>query len=265
VSVEAIAFVKSLDLGGCEKARLLMYVIGENTFNDTFICVVGQKQLAYEARAGERTVRRQIEELVSARILIRKERYPEKSGGRLNDALRIVGFKKCYLANNKNARRRQKNDDGATGQNGRKPLPAKMAGSPQGQPANMAGRATGQQVAGVSGQQVAGSYKDTRTNPVNKNAHECTSEDFNFDLEGKGVRDRLRAKHGDDVFRSWFADVIFRAFDATTAVVETDSKFKRDWLRTHHERAILDACRSEFGSDIARINFVWLSRKGIAA
>jgi hypothetical protein len=42
MSVEAIAYVKSLDLGEHEKkARLLMYVIGENTFNDTFNCVVG--------------------------------------------------------------------------------------------------------------------------------------------------------------------------------------------------------------------------------
>lgn len=265
MSVEAIAYVKSLDLGGCEKARLLMYVIGENTFNDTFVCVVGQKQLAYEARAGERTVRRQIDELVSARILIRKERYPEK-GGRLFDALRIVGYKKWYLANNKIARRKAHNDDGATGQNGRKALPAKMAGSPRGLAAKVAGRATGQQVAADTGQQVAGTYKDTRTYPVQeKSAHERASEDSKFDLEGKGVRDRLLARHGESVFRSWFADVIFRRFDAATAIAETDNEFKRSWLRGHYEQSILDACRAEFGADITRIDFVWPSRKGFAA
>lgn len=257
MSVEAIAYVKSRDLGECEKARLLLYVIGENTFNDTFICVLGQDQLAYEAgRISDRTVRRYIDDLVAARLLLRKDRF-RKGGGRQKDALRLVGFKRWYFANygaSKRAFRSKSKPDNLAA------LPPEQTGqSVRIKPDSTCPVYTGQQVSGIN--------KDTRTSPVKREGARAgaPSEDFKFDLEGKGVRDRLLAKLGAEVFRSWFADVIFRQFDATTAVAETNLKFKRDWLRSHYERVILDACRAEYGADIARVEFVWLSRKGIAA
>ena len=276
MSVEAIAYVKSLDLRECEKARLLLFIIAENTFNDTFVCVIGQRQLAYEARACERTVRRQIDELVAARILIRKPRYPEKSGGRLPDALRIVGFKRWYLASHKATRKKflehaeasgqnGRKTRGSTGQNVRKPLPDKMSGSPGGLPAKMSGSPRGglpdTAMSGVTGQQVSGSYKESRTYPVNKkNAREgALSEDSNLDLEGKGVLDRLRHRFGGEIFESWFADVSFRLVGGT-AVAEAPNKFVAGWLSSHFEPTLLAACQAEWPG-IARVKIVSRSEK----
>lgn len=264
VSVEAIAYVKSLDLGEFEKARLLIYVIGENTLNDDYTCRIGIEQLAYETRVNEKTVRRQLENLASREtadgwrcqpIILRKKRYPE-AGGRLPDALRLVGFKRWYFANYGVSKRAHKaKSNGSPSGKSRGPLPDKMSGSPSGLPACPVS----------ADNKVSVTYNRTLTVGSEEARAGAPSEDFKFDLEGKGVRDRLLAKLGAEVFRSWFADVIFRQFDATTAVAETNLKFKRDWLRSHYERVILYACRAEFGADIARVEFVWLTRKGIAA
>lgn len=260
MSVEAIAYVKSLDLGSCEKARLLMYVIGENTFNDTFICALGNEQLAYEVRANERTVRRQLEDLIVAGKIIRKSRYPEKSGGRLPDALRIVGFKKWYLTNNKSSRRRTKTEADATGQNVRKPLPAKMSGRRGGLADKMSGRLPDTAMSGVTGHQVSGSYKETRTYPVNKNAHECASEDFKFDLEGKGVRDRLLQRHGPAKFDAWFHRLRFAISesDSSLAFCTAEDRLVRDWVCKNFEPDVAAACRAEWPT-VSRVQFVWMS------
>lgn len=267
VSVEALAYVKSLDLGECEKARLLLYVIGENTFNDTFICVVGNEQLAYDTRVNERTVRRQIEALVAARIVLRKPRYP-KAGGRLSDALRLVGFKRWYLSNYGQSKRahRSKSKSEKSG-NDNKPLPDKMSGSPSPLPDSTCPVGLPDTaMSGVTGHQVSGTYKDTRNYPVkSKSAPECApSEDSNFDLEGKRVRALLRERFGDDKFKSWFAGLSIIK-NGSSATVTTPNKFVRDWNRTHHEPAILAACQAVW-PDVSRIEFVWRTEpKGAAA
>src|SRR5438874_1915325 len=66
MSIEALAYVKMLELGDREShaTRLIMYVIGENTFNDSFRCKLGQEQIAFEAgRMGIRTLRRHLNSL----------------------------------------------------------------------------------------------------------------------------------------------------------------------------------------------------------
>ncbi len=103
MSIPAIAFAKALDLGALESpgVRLLLYVIAENTYDDSFVCRLSQEQMAYEAgRVSDRTVRRHLTELEEARVLIRAPRRLE-SGQRVEDQIRLVGYKRWYHRDHK--------------------------------------------------------------------------------------------------------------------------------------------------------------------
>jgi hypothetical protein len=72
-------------------SRLLLFIIAENTFNDTGLCRVGQKVLADETRASIRTVQDHIKKLKDAKVL-RPRPQPKEGGGREFDALELIGF-----------------------------------------------------------------------------------------------------------------------------------------------------------------------------
>jgi DNA-binding transcriptional ArsR family regulator len=93
MSIEALAFAKITDLGAAESpaARLLFYVIAENTFNDSLMCRVGQAELVYQTRGAMRTMQRHLSALVNAGI-ITVSRSGGVGAGRLPDAITIVGF-----------------------------------------------------------------------------------------------------------------------------------------------------------------------------
>ena len=234
MSIEAMAYVKRMDLGACEKNRFLVLIIAENTFNDTCICAVGIEQLAFETRKHERTVRRQLDELIAAGLVLRKQRYPS-SGGRITDALRIRGFKRWYLGNYDAAKRAHKARETSAdhGQKGRS-VPGKMSG-----------RATGQQMSGVTGHQVSGTYKETRTTPVLKDARGAREEDLNLILEGKGVRDRLRTILGGAKFAAWCADMAF-VLSGDVVTASTPAPLKARWCQQHFADPILAACQAEW-------------------
>ena len=127
MSIEALAFAKQRALGDAEsaQARLLIYVIAENTFNDSFVCRLCQEQLAYEAgRAGERTIRRHLDALEAARSIIRK-RPRDENGNMLAHVIRLVGFTRWYRRDHDAPKKRYR----------AKSPPAKMAA---GLPAKMA-------------------------------------------------------------------------------------------------------------------------------
>lgn len=158
VSIDAIAYAKTIDLDECEsaQARLLLYVVAENTFNDSFVCTLDQTQLAYEAgRASVRTVRRHLESLEQAGVILRAERRHEATGARLPDAVRLVGYKRWYHANHRGPKHRGATAR-ATGQIGRKGLAARPAAGGAGSNRPNWPLASGQQVSGAPGQQVAG-------------------------------------------------------------------------------------------------------------
>lgn len=266
MSVEAIAYVKSLDLGDCEKARLLMYVIGENTFNDTFVCLVGIDELAYQTRVNEKTVRRQLAILAAREaedgtrrhpIVIRQARRPS-TGGRLHDAIRIVGFKAWYLKNYGSAKRSHKSKNAPEkGSNNVKTQPGKMSGRPQGQAGKMSGSGNGLLVSGVGGQQVSVT-KESRTIPVlSEDAHSSAREDSIFDLKVKTLRDGLDRELGRKVFEAWFTSV---AFDCAGSklVASTGLKPVRNWIRDHYEALILRVAKSIW-PEVIHVDFVLTS------
>ena len=258
MSIEAMAYVKSRDFGDCESARLLLITIAENTFNDSRICVVGSEQLAYDIRKSERTVRRQLDALVAARIILRKARYPD-AGGRLNDALRLRGFSAWLLANSGASRRahkartRAERNVAADGL----PLPDILSGTPPPLADKMSGRASGQQMSGVTGQQVSGTL-EARNYPVNRKSAGASapapSADFNFDLEGKAVRDRLHHRLGAKFHDSWFAGMAFSPGDGGTAIAAAADKFVCNWVRDKFAAAVLAAAK-EVWPETQRVEF----------
>lgn len=258
VSVEALAYVKSLDLGECEKARLLMYVVGENTFNDTFVCKVGIEQLAFEARVNEKTVRRQLAALEARRFddgskrrayVLRRRRHGH-DGGRRHDEIRIVGFKRWYLENYGAAKRSHR---AKSGDENPENLTDKMSGRRR----PLAGKMSGSNRTPVSGSNrtlVSGTYKDSRTSPVlSEDARLSAQEDSISDLKVKAVRQRLRRELGLKVFEAWFSQVAF-VHNGTTVSAETSVKAVRNWIRDRYEATILRVCQAEW-PEVTRIEF----------
>jgi len=90
MSIDAIAYAKTLDVDN-PMSRLLLFIIAENTFNDTGLCKVGQAVLADETRASLRTVQRHVEKLKTEKVL-RPRAQPREGGGRECDALELIGF-----------------------------------------------------------------------------------------------------------------------------------------------------------------------------
>lgn len=157
MSVDAIAYVKTLDVDN-PMSRLLLFIIGENTFNDTCLCKVGQQVLAEETRASDRTVREHLKKLEQAGVLIITPQ-PKSGGGRGYDAIEIVGFRE-WLGRNRPPPRTPQPD----------PEPEDFSGSgeaeiPSGSEAPVAEQ-TGKQVPDRTGRQASGSNNDSRTNPV---------------------------------------------------------------------------------------------------
>jgi hypothetical protein len=242
VSVEALAYVKMLDLGECEKARLLMYVIGENTFNDTFVCRVGIEELAFQTRINEKTVRRQLAAL-EARVSDdgkRRRRYVLRArrngvdGGRRFDDIRIVGYKRWYLKNYTAAKRAHK---AKNGEGNRDIQPGKMSVS---QPGKMSG-SNRTAVSGSNRTLVSGTYKDSRTSPRTSEDALSARKDSISDFEVK-VRAELRTELGDKVFSSWFANVRFLIVD-TVARVEAPQPFVRKWILEHYGDLVRRVCK----------------------
>lgn len=192
MSIEAIAFVKRLDLGRAKRASLLLYVIAENTFNDSFRCVLGHAQLGYEAgRQSVRTMSRQLKLLETNSIIRRRPRF-NSEGGRTFDEIEIVGFREWYAANHPKraqaAGAKPSNEPDAKlagGENETPPMPECPIDPVQ--PDNLAEGGNRTPVSGGCGQQVAGSYKESRTSSVQEEDNtpltpRTRGEDFLNDL-----------------------------------------------------------------------------------
>lgn len=98
MSNEALTYVKLLELGPLERPalRLLLYIVAENTFNDSFRCKVGQKLLGYEAgRVSERTVRRLLGKLDKNEIT-KCHGGRNVGGARKNDEIELCGYEGWY-------------------------------------------------------------------------------------------------------------------------------------------------------------------------
>ena len=101
MSIEAITYVKNLDHPEIKGSLYtLLLIIAENTFNDSFVCRLGQPQLAKESRMDERSVRRLLKSMAEEcqpALIERKPRYRhDDAGGRAKDDIIIIGFESWY-------------------------------------------------------------------------------------------------------------------------------------------------------------------------
>ena len=94
MSFEALAYVKQINLGDASTSsnHLLLRSIAENTFNDSCLCKLSQKQLALEVCCTVRHLRRLLRDLDDRQIIVRHAQYDQRDGGRRVDAIELVGF-----------------------------------------------------------------------------------------------------------------------------------------------------------------------------
>lgn len=90
MSIEAITYVKQLDVAN-PTSRLLLMVIGENTFNDSLVCRVGQAVLSDETRVPTRTIRDHLRRLRRDGV-ITIQRSKDANGQMQPAAIALVGF-----------------------------------------------------------------------------------------------------------------------------------------------------------------------------
>ncbi len=181
MSIDAIAYVKTLPPGAVYRpARALLFVIAENTFNDTGECRVGQRVLVAEADIPERTLRRYLHRLESDGMIARRLRA-RAGGGRLPDCLTLCGF----LAWLKATRPERAGSKPAKVAGSALGNAAKLAGSDETKPANRWPDQTGQQVAASIENPVLESRTDSPLAPQSGGKKDCS------DLE-EGGRDAPR-------------------------------------------------------------------------
>lgn len=94
MSIEAITYVKTIDLGDRENttARLLLQTLAEGTFNDCGFCKLSRDELAWQLRVSSKTVQRTIASLADAPAFLKVHPRWKEGGGRLADQIELVGF-----------------------------------------------------------------------------------------------------------------------------------------------------------------------------
>lgn len=158
MSIDAITYAKTLDVDN-PMSRLLLFIIAENTFNDSGLCRVGQQVLAHDCRASERTVRTHLKKLDKATAIAIKAQ-PLPGGGRAPDTIELVGFLDWLRA--------------VRG----KPEPAKFAGSKGGPNRQNRDTRTGKQVAGSNKNRTSRSVQDGNSPPTHQPAARSAKNGF---------------------------------------------------------------------------------------
>jgi chromosomal replication initiator protein len=80
--------------------------------------------------------------------------------------------------------------------------------------------------------------------------------------KGEKVRAVLRARLGEDIYKSWFASMEFEAFDGRVVRATVPVKFLKNWIQNHYSDDLLQCCAEEF-SGVERVD-VALRQPGLA-
>ena len=65
-------------------------------------------------------------------------------------------------------------------------------------------------------------------------------------LKGEKVRAMLRARLGEEIYKSWFASMEFEAFDGRVVRATVPVKFLKNWIQSHYADDLLECCGAEF-------------------
>jgi len=71
--------------------------------------------------------------------------------------------------------------------------------------------------------------------------------------KGEKVRAMLRARLGEEIYKSWFASMEFEAFDGRVVRATVPVKFLKNWIQSHYADALLQCCGEEF-SGVERVD-----------
>jgi chromosomal replication initiator protein len=63
---------------------------------------------------------------------------------------------------------------------------------------------------------------------------------------GEKVRAVLRARFGEEIYKSWFASMEFEAFDGRVVRATVPVKFLKNWIQSHYSDDLLECCAEEF-------------------
>ena len=72
----------------------------------------------------------------------------------------------------------------------------------------------------------------------------------------------LRARLGEDIYKSWFASMEFESFDGRVVRATVPVKFLKNWIQSHYSDDLLECCAAEF-SGVERVD-VALRQPGFA-
>lgn len=100
-----------------------------------------------------------------------------------------------------------------------------------------------------------GPGKPVDYNKEDSSTKKQTNSESEFDLEGKGVRDRLRYHHAKDgKYAAYFRGVAFARQNQTVIATAPDDRVRRE-LEAHFEPHLLAACKAEW-SEVTAIKIV---------
>ena len=80
--------------------------------------------------------------------------------------------------------------------------------------------------------------------------------------KGEKVRAMLRARLGEEIYKSWFASMEFEAFDGRVVRATVPVKFLKNWIQSHYSDDLLECCGEEFDG-VERVD-VALRQPGLA-
>jgi chromosomal replication initiator protein len=80
--------------------------------------------------------------------------------------------------------------------------------------------------------------------------------------KGEKVRAVLRARLGEEIYKSWFASMEFEAFDGRVVRATVPVKFLKKWIQNHYADDLLQCCAEEF-TGVERVD-VALRQPGFA-
>lgn len=80
--------------------------------------------------------------------------------------------------------------------------------------------------------------------------------------KGEKVRAVLRARLGEEIYKSWFASMEFEAFDGRVVRATVPVKFLKNWIQNHYSDDLLQCCAEEF-TGVERVD-VALRQPGLA-
>ena len=66
------------------------------------------------------------------------------------------------------------------------------------------------------------------------------------EVRGQKARAMLKARLGEEIFKSWFNALEFDGFDGRTVRASVPVKFLRNWINSHYADQLLDCCKAEF-------------------